>query len=59
VCIYCAYTAMTSTAAASGIRSWLGTRRFSWLTEKRLHRITLGLVAAALVASSVLVSGSG
>jgi hypothetical protein len=59
MCIYCAYTAMTSSAAATGIRSWLGTRRFSWLTEQRLHRITLGLVIAALIASSVLVSGSG
>jgi hypothetical protein len=59
MCIYCAYTAMTSSAAATGLRSWLGTRRFSWLTERRLHRITIGLVAAALIASSVLVSGSG
>jgi hypothetical protein len=59
VCIYCAYTAMTSSAAATGIRSWLGTRRFSWLTQGRLHRITVGLVVAAMIASATLVSGSG
>jgi hypothetical protein len=50
---------MTSTAAATGIRSWLGTRRFSWLTQQRLHRITVGLVVAAMIASATLVSGSG
>jgi hypothetical protein len=53
------YTAMASTAAASGARSWLQTRRYRWLTPRRLHRITIGLVAAALIASSTLISGSG
>jgi hypothetical protein len=59
VCIYCAYTAMSSTAAATGIRSWLQTRRWRWLTPERLRRITIGLVAAALIASATLISGSG
>jgi hypothetical protein len=59
MCIYCMYTAMGSTAAASGIRSWLHTRRFEWLTPERMRRVTIGLVIAALVASSTLVSGSG
>jgi hypothetical protein len=53
------YTAMASTAAASGARSWLQTRRYSWLTAQRLHRITVGLVTAALIASATLISGSG
>jgi hypothetical protein len=52
------YTAMTSTAAATGIRSWLHTRRYRWLTPRRLHRVTVGLIAAALITSAVLVPGS-
>ena len=59
MCVQCMYTAMTSTAAATGLRSWLGTRRFSWLTPQRLHRITVGLVAVALLASATLISGTG
>ena len=54
----CMYTAMTSTAAATGLRSWLHTRRYGWLTPQRLHRITVGLIVAALVASATLVGGS-
>jgi hypothetical protein len=52
-------TAMTSTAAATGIRSWLHTRRYEWLSPERMRRITIGLVAAALIASATLISGSG
>jgi hypothetical protein len=59
MCMQCMMTAMTSTAAASGIRSWLHTRRAEWLTPERLRRITICLVAAALIASSTLISGSG
>jgi hypothetical protein len=59
MCMQCMYTAMTSTAAATGIRSWLNTRRYHWLTPERMRRITIGLVTAALVASATLISGSG
>ena len=59
MCIYCMYAAMGSTATASGIRSWLHTRKYEWLTPQRMRRITIGLVVAALIASSTLISGSG
>jgi hypothetical protein len=59
MCMQCMYTAMTSTAAATGLRSWLRTRRYEWLTPERMERITIGLVAAALIASTTLISGSG
>jgi len=59
MCIQCMYTAMASTAAASGARSWLQTRRYHWLSPERMRRITIGLVAAALIASATLISGSG
>jgi hypothetical protein len=59
MCVQCMMTAMTSTAAATGIRSWLHTRRYEWLSPERMRRITIGLVAAALIASATLISGSG
>jgi Rad3-related DNA helicase len=44
---------------ASGTRAYLGSRRFSWLTPRRLKAITFALAAGAIVASATLVSGSG
>jgi hypothetical protein len=54
----CMMGAMTAGAGATGARAWLAQRDFSWLTPKRMRLLTVGLLAAALVASSVLVSGS-
>jgi hypothetical protein len=59
MCMQCMMGAMTAGASASGTRSWLATRRWAWLTPERLHRITIGLVVAALVASATILSGSG
>jgi hypothetical protein len=50
--------AATSAAAATGLRSWLATRRLSWLTPTRLRRVTVVLIAGAVIASATLVSGS-
>jgi hypothetical protein len=58
MCMQCMASAMTAVGAASGTRAWLATRRFSWLTRKRLRAITLMLGVAAIVASATLVSGS-
>jgi hypothetical protein len=55
----CMATAMTTGAAVSGARAWLGTRNFTWLTPERLRRVTVSLFAAGLIASALLVSGSG
>jgi hypothetical protein len=55
----CMATAMTTGAAVTGVRSWLGTRNYSWLTPQRLRRTTICLFAAGLLASALLVSGSG
>jgi Rad3-related DNA helicase len=52
-------TAMTAVGAASGVRSYLGVRRFSWLTPRRLKAITFVLAIGAVLASGTLVSGSG
>jgi hypothetical protein len=53
----CMAGAATAGAAVTGIRAWLATRGFNWLTPRRLKRITVCLIALALVASSVLISG--
>lgn len=58
MCVQCMMTAITSVAAASGTRSWLANQRPNWLTPRRLRHITIGLFAAAVLASGML-SGSG
>ena len=59
MCAQCMATAMTAVGAASGARAYLGSRRFSWLTLRRLKAITFALAAGATVASGTLVSRSG
>ena len=54
----CMASAMTAVGAASGARAYLGGRRFSWLTARRLRAITIALAVGAVVASATLVSGS-
>jgi len=58
MCMQCMAGAMTATAGAAGIRAWLATRAFRWLTPKRMKAITIGLIAVALLASTVLIGGS-
>ncbi len=58
MCAQCMMGAVTAGAGATGARSWLATRRWSWLTEQRLRRITVALLATALVAAATLLSGS-
>jgi hypothetical protein len=54
MCVQCVAGAATAATAASGVRSYLGTRTWAWLTPVRLRRITAGLVGAGVVASAVL-----
>ncbi len=49
--------AATAAAGATGIRAWLATRGWSWLTPPRLRRATIGLLVVALAATATL-SGS-
>jgi hypothetical protein len=55
----CMMGAMSASAAATGTRSWLATRRWAWLTPQWLRRITFGLIGAALILSATVLSGSG
>jgi hypothetical protein len=59
MCMQCMAGAMTAVGAATGTRAYLASRRFSWLTPRRLRALTIALAIAALVASATLVPGSG
>jgi hypothetical protein len=58
MCAQCMAGAATAVGAASGARAYLATRRYRWLTERRLRAITVALAIAAVVAASTLLSGS-
>jgi hypothetical protein len=48
---------MTAMAGASGVRSWLQTRGWTWLTPERLRRTTVAVFTIATVVSTVGLSG--
>lgn len=56
--VQCMMTAMGATASATGIRSFIAAKHFSWVTPKRLNAITVALMVAALLVSALFVSGS-
>ena len=49
---------MSAAAGASGLRSWLQTRSFSWLTPQRLRAITILAITAALLVSTLGLGGA-
>ncbi len=54
MCAQCMAAAATTVAGATGIRAWLGTRRWAWLTPRRLRRTTVALLAIAIVAAGTV-----
>ncbi len=55
MCVGCAITAAS---AATGLRAWLQSHRFSWLTPRRMRAVTIAAMCAAGLVSSVGMSGS-
>jgi hypothetical protein len=55
----CAICAMVAATGVAGTRSYLQSRRWSWLTPTKLRRMTIGLFVLGLLGSTVLISGSG
>ena len=51
-------TASAAAAGATGLRAWLATRRWAWLTPVRLRRATIALLAIGLAVTATL-SSSG
>ena len=58
MCAQCMATAATAAAGVSGLRAWLATRSYGWLTPLRLQRATLALTVVGVCAAATL-SGSG
>lgn len=58
MCAQCMAGASLAVGSASGMRAWLATRGWSFLSAKVMRRITIGLMSAAVLASSVLVGGA-
>jgi len=58
MCAQCMATAATAAAGVTGVRAWLATRGWSWLTPRRLRSATAALVAIAVGVAATL-SGSG
>ena len=58
MCAQCMATAAAAAGGASGLRAWLAARGFTWMTPQRLKRVTVGLIAGALLVAATL-SGSG
>jgi hypothetical protein len=59
MCMQCMASAMTAVGAASGMRAFVASRHFSWLTPRRLRALTIVLLTVALLVSAMLVSGTG
>lgn len=55
----CMMGAMTAGAGATGVRAFIAAHRPAWLSLGALRVVTFALLAAALVASTVLLGGSG
>jgi hypothetical protein len=51
-------TATVAAAGATGVRAWLATRGWAWLTPRRLRRATVALLIAGVAGAGTL-SGLG
>jgi hypothetical protein len=49
---------MAATAGATGVRTWLQTHHFTWLTPRRLRRLTVAAIIVAGLVSTIGLSGS-
>jgi hypothetical protein len=58
MCVQCMIGAAATVGSASGIRAWLGVKRFQWLTPRRTRYVTAILFSAAVLLSSAFLGGS-
>lgn len=49
---------MAAAAGVTGLRSWLQTRRWTWLSPVVLRRITIAACVVGLLAATVTLNGS-
>jgi hypothetical protein len=55
----CAACGIAAMAGATGVRAWLQAHHLTWLTPARMKTVTVLLFVAAVLVSSVGISGSG
>lgn len=53
MCAQCMVAATTAGAAATGVRAWLATRGWAWLTPARLRRASAALIGLGIAAAAV------
>jgi hypothetical protein len=49
---------MTAASAATGLRTWLQTHNFGWLTPRRMRALTIAVMSGAAIFSTIGFSGS-
>jgi hypothetical protein len=49
---------MAAVSMATGLRTWLQTHHFGWLTPRRMRMLTLSAMGAAAIVSTIGFSGS-
>lgn len=49
---------MCAASAATGFRTWLQAHHFGWLTPKRMRALTIGVMSAAAIFSTIGFSGA-
>jgi hypothetical protein len=49
---------MCAASAATGFRTWMQTHHFGWLTPRRMRALTLAVMSAAAVFSTIGFSGA-
>jgi hypothetical protein len=49
---------MCAASAATGVRTWLQTHHFGWLTPRRMRALTIAVMSAAGIFSTIGFSGS-
>jgi hypothetical protein len=59
MCMQCMATAMTTGAAATGMRAWLATHQPGWMTPRRLKLATAAILAVGVLASGAHLAPNG
>jgi hypothetical protein len=49
---------MCAASAATGFRTWMQTHHFGWLTPRRMRALTLAVMSAAAIFSTIGFSGA-
>jgi hypothetical protein len=49
---------MAAASTATGLRTWLQTHHFGWLTPRRMRALTIAVMSGAAIFSTIGFSGS-